>query len=92
MESGGYFLFVLGERANSGTLWSSVPVVRKGGKEPGGVGQGGDKEGREKQRVRPSTAGLLKLFRQDLYCSDGHQRAAQLNCGNGQTSTALTDC
>lgn len=29
--SGGYFLFVLGERANSGTLCSSVPASRKGG-------------------------------------------------------------
>lgn len=64
MESGGYFLFVLGERANSGTLWSSAPAVRKGGgrrrgKEQGGVRQveikdrGGERETvRERQRQR----------------------------------------
>lgn len=29
---GGYFLFVLGERANSGTLWSSAGTRKGGGK------------------------------------------------------------
>lgn len=49
MESGGYFLFVLGERANSGTLWSSVPG-RSGREEAGEEGRngrggtGGDKD------------------------------------------------
>lgn len=59
--SGGYFLFVLGERANSGTLWSSAPASRKEGGRRGGkewVGEtGGDKdrgEGDRKFRVKLS--------------------------------------
>lgn len=86
MESGGYFLFVLGERANSGTLWSSAPAVRKGGgrrggKEPGGVRQveikRGDRErNKESDRLRPSSLNFLNT---GLCCSNGHQRAAQLN-------------
>lgn len=39
--SGGYFLFVLGRRANSGTVWNSVPARRKGGGRRGGKEQEG---------------------------------------------------
>lgn len=38
--SGGYFLFVLGERANSGTLWSSVPGKPEGRRRERGEGIG----------------------------------------------------
>lgn len=61
IESGGYFLFVLGERANSGTLWSSAPAARKGGDTggAGGVGQveiigwGRSNRARNKESDRP---------------------------------------
>lgn len=36
--SGGYFLFVLGERANNGTLWSSVPDKQEGRRRERGSG------------------------------------------------------
>lgn len=60
MESGGYFLFVLGERANRGTLWSSASAVRKGegrrgGKEPGGVGQVEIKRGVRERETKSQT-------------------------------------
>lgn len=40
MGSGGYFLFVLGERASSGTLWSSVPGKPEGRRREKGEGIG----------------------------------------------------
>lgn len=43
---GGYFLFVLGDRANSGTLWSSAPRTGKEGGESG-KGRGRSRRGRE---------------------------------------------
>lgn len=100
MESGGYFLFVLGERANSGTLWSSAPAIRKGGggrggKEPGGVRQveikRGDRE--RKKRVRLSAAKLFKLFKHRALLQQRPPEGSAVKlCGGRQTSAALTDC
>lgn len=77
--SGGYFLFVLGRRANSGTVWNSVPTNRKGGGrgqwegsgETGGErGTGKKGVGKWELRLASSSADSIMSF-----LEDGHQRA-----------------
>lgn len=69
---GGYFLFVLGERANSGTLWSSVPASRQGGDRGDERREGKDEtRGDEDMRdeVRDGMRVELSLLTQDfIHC------------------------
>lgn len=83
----GYFLFVLGRRANSGTVWNSVPASRKGGcrrggKEREGRGETGGDRGTGRKGVGKWELDCLTSSSTDStvsFLEDGHQRAMQSN-------------